>query len=305
LTGIQPPAGNSGGIEMKKLLILIVFILPAVVFAGYTLVVKTEPFASVYVNGIYAGMSDIDGVLEITLSSSGEHRITVRKSWYIIFDDSAYVSYPGVVVFHAPLKRAGMLRVYSNVYPVEVYSEDQYLGKVNSVQDTIYVPEGSLYITFKSAGFIPETRLVNISYAKETSVNISLIEEVLSINLKIEPEIFSPNGDWYQDYTTFYIYLSKPATLSIQVLDKDKKVVWQWSGKGKAGSNQINFSGSGISDGTYTVIAFAQTEKESFTATSVLTIDRSSYTYTKEIVLTTAAIAVTGLLFMFLISAGL
>ncbi|HEY8542552.1 MAG TPA: hypothetical protein VIL29_09215 [Pseudothermotoga sp.] len=293
---------------MRKLTILVslfILFISILACASYVVVVRTEPFANVYVNGIYAGISDINGFLQITLSSSGEHRITVSKSWYLVFDGLVYVSQPGQVVVYAPLSRAGSLRVYSNVYPVEVYSENRFLGKVNSVKDTVYVPEGSVYITFKASGYIPETRLLNISYLKETSVNINLIEEVLSVSLKVEPKEFSPNGDWYNDTTTFYVYLSKPAQLTINIVDINQNTVWQWSGKGKPGSNQISWDGKDIPDGDYTVKAIAQTEKESFIATDSVRIDRSHYTNTKEIILTTTFIAVGALVFMFLISSGL
>lgn len=290
---------------MKKFLVLISLLVTILVSAGYVVVVKTEPFASVYINGVYAGISDINGLLQITLSTSGEHRITVSKSWYLVFDGLVYVSQPGQVVFYAPLSRAGSLRVYSNVYPVEVYSQERFLGRVDSVKDTVYVPEGSVYITFKASGYIPETRLLNISYLKETSVNINLVEEALSINLKVEPKEFSPNGDWYNDYTTFYVYLSKPAQLTISVVDNNQNTVWQWSGKGKAGSNQLSWDGKGIPDGDYTVKAVAQTDKETFVATDLVRIDRSHYTNTKEIILTTTFVAIGALIFMFLISSGL
>lgn len=290
---------------MRKLIVLISLLTAILVSANYIVVVRTEPFANVYVNGIYAGISDINGVLQITLSSSGQHRITVNKNWYLVFDGLVYVSQPGQVIFYAPLNKAGNLRVYSNVYPVEIYSENRFLGKVESVKDTVYVPEGSVYITFKANGYIPETRLLNISYLKETSVNINLIEETLSINLKVEPKEFSPNGDWYNDCTTFYVYLSKPAQLTINVVDNNQNIVWQWNGKGKAGSNQISWDGKDVADGNYTVKAIAQTTNESFVTTESVKIDRSYYTNTKEIILTTAFIAAGALLFMFLISSGL
>ncbi|MFN3282664.1 MAG: hypothetical protein ACK40Q_00315 [Pseudothermotoga sp.] len=290
---------------MKKLMVLIFLFSVVLVSASYVVIIRTEPFANVYVNGIFAGISDIYGVLQITLSSPGQHRITVSKNWYLVFDSIVYLSQPGQVIFYAPLTRAGNLRVYSNVYPVEIYSENRFLGKVDSVKDTVYVPEGSVYITFKASGYIPETRLLNISYLKETSVNINLIEEVLSINLKVEPKEFSPNDDWYNDYTTFYVYLSKDAQLTISVVDNNQNVLWQWTGKAKAGSNQVSWYGKGVADGEYTVKAVAQTEKETFVATESVRIDRSHYTNTKEIILTTTFIALGALLFMFLISSGL
>jgi len=289
---------------MKKLCVFAFLLTAVLVGASYVVVVNTEPFANVYVNGIYAGIADINGVLQITLSSSGQHRITVSKSWYVVFDGFVYLSQPGQIIFYAPLRRAGSLRVYSNVYPVEVYSEDKFLGRIESVRDTISVPEGSQYITFKAAGFIPETRLLSFSYLRETSVNIDLIEEVLSINLKVEPSEFSPNGDWYRDNTTFYIYLSKPAQLTISVVDSDQKILWQWSGNGKAGSNQIVWDGKGVADGEYTVKVRAQTEKEVFVTSGFVKIDRTHYTNTKEIILTTTAIALGALVFIFLISAA-
>ncbi len=289
--------------ERVRFLIQLVLMCTAIVSFGQVLVVVlAEPFSMVYLNDFYYGMVGIDGKLEISLSSPGQYKVKVVKDWFIAYESVVYTSPNTRIVVAAQMRRAGALRVFSNVYPVEVYIEGKYLGRINSVKDTLYVPEGTQYVTFKSDGFVSETRLLTFNYMKETSVNINLIEEALALDLKVEPEIFSPNGDWYQDTTTFYIYLSKPAQLVVEVLDQSQTVLWKWSGKGKSGTNTIIWTGSGLSDGTYEVRVTARSDTEAFYASRPVTIDRSVYTYTKEVTLTVLGVGLFGALLFFLLS---
>lgn len=290
---------------MRRLLLILSSLVCVAVFANYVVLVQTEPFAWIYVDGIYKGMANIEGVLLLTFQSPGQYKITVTKSFYVPFETVVFVSQTGhQIIVQAPLKRAGQLRVFSNVYPVEVYAEEYYLGTVRSVRDTLLVPEGSQYLTFKASGYQPQTHLVNVAYGKETTVNLSLVEETLVVNLKIEPKTFSPNNDWYQDTTTFYVYLSKPADLLINVVDKSGRIVWSRSMKGKAGTNTTVWQGIGVEDGEYTVEVIANAQEEQFVARDTVVVDRSVYTYTKEKILTISAIGVGAVLLMLLISAS-
>lgn len=274
----------------------------ALVLANYVVVVRTEPFSAVYVDGIYRGITNIEGVLVLTFQSTGQYRITVSKSFYLPFEGVVLVTQAGQIYVEAPLRRGGYLRIFSNVYPIEVYAEQRYLGIVRSVKDTVLVPEGSLYLTFKASGYQPQTQLVNIAYAKETTVNLTLIEETLVVNLKVEPKSFSPNNDWYQDTTSFYIFLSKPADLIINVLDKTNKIVWSRNLKGKSGTNTVVWYATDVPDGEYIVEVTASTPEETYTARETVIVDRSVYTYTKEKILTISAIGLGAVLLMFLIS---
>ncbi|HBT38770.1 MAG: Uncharacterized protein XD58_1090 [Thermotoga sp. 50_1627] len=289
---------------MKRFWLLVLVFVYTLVLAEYVVVVRTEPFSWVYVDGIYRGITDINGVLVLTFQTPGQYRISVTKSFYLPFEGVVLVTQAGQAVVQASLKRAGQLRVFSNVYPVEVYAEDYYLGTIRSVKDTVLVPEGSQYLTFKASGYQPQTHMVNVAYAKETAVNLTLVEETLTVNLKIEPKTFSPNNDWYQDATSFYIYLSKPADLIVNVVDKSDRTVWTKSLKGKAGTNVLAWYGTGVEDGEYVVEVVARTPEESYTARETVFVDRSVYTYTKEKILTVSAIGLGAVLLLLLISSS-
>lgn len=290
---------------MRRFWILLLALVCIAAFADYVVVIRAEPLSWVYVDGIYRGMTNLEGVLVLTFQSAGQYKITVTKAFYLPFETVLVVTQPGQTFVQIPLRRAGQLRVFSNVYPVEVYAEDLYLGMIRSVRDTILVPEGSQYLTFKASGYQPQTLLVNVAYARESTVNVTLIEEALVLNLKVEPRTFSPNDDWYQDTTTFYMYLSKPANLEVRVLDRSGRTVWMRSLKAKAGTNTMVWYGTGVEDGEYVVEAVASTENETYTARETVLVDRSTYTYTKEKILTISAIGLGAVFLMLLISASL
>ncbi|AEH51524.1 PEGA domain-containing protein [Pseudothermotoga thermarum] len=289
-------------IKAKFLAIFAILCVGVIALGQVLVVVQAEPFSMVYLNDIYYGMVGIDGKLEITLTSYGQYRVRVVKDWFVAYESVVYTSPNTRIVIAAQMKRAGALRIFSNVYPVEVYIEGKFIGRANSVKDLLYVPEGTQYVTFKSDGYIPETRMLTFNYTKETAVNINLIPEALMVDLKIEPEAFSPNGDWYKDTTTFYIYLSKPAQLVVEAIDQNKNVVWSWRGKGKSGTNTIIWTGVGLPDGTYEIRVTALTDSEAYYVSRPVTIDRSVYTYTKEITLTVLGIGLFGVLLFFLLS---
>lgn len=287
-----------------RAVVVLILMFCTLTLASYVVVVRTEPFASVYVDGVYRGMTNVEGVLVLNFQSTGQYRITVVKSFYVPFEGVVFVTQAGQILVEAPLRRGGYLRIFSNVYPVEVYAEQRYLGTVRSVKDTILAPEGSIHLTFKASGYQPQTQLVNIAYARETTVNLTLIEETLVVNLKVEPKSFSPNNDWYQDTTSFYIFLSKPADLIVNVLDKTNKIVWSKTLKGNSGTNVVVWNATDVPDGEYSVEVVANTPEESYTARETVIVDRSVYTYTKEKILTVSAIGLGAVLLLFLISAS-
>lgn len=268
---------------MRFYVVLFLLISILTVAYDYSIVVQTEPFLNVYLDGVFVGATDFEGKLTIPLRNAGKFEITINGSWIVPSTVFATVYYPGENFVVVPVRRAGALRIFSNIYPVEVYCQDMYLGTVQSVKDIVYAPEGTVNITFRSPGCVSIEKSLSFSYRKETSVSITFHEEELNVDLKIEPETFSPNGDWYQDETTFYIYLSKSASLEINIYDSSGQKVFHWEGQGKPGTNQLTWNGENTPDGTYRAELLAQTEGEEYTAVSYVTIDRSNYTYTKEI----------------------
>jgi hypothetical protein len=273
-----------GGDTMRKFLPILFLLIASAVLAGdYVLIVYSEPLSQVFVNGNYVGTVDVTGQMILTLNSSGKFTITVRKSWYIPFESEIIVSSPGEFVIFANLKEAGALRVFSNVYPVEVFAEGMYLGKIHSVKDVLYVPAGTVTLTFKAPGYKEEAVTVQVKPRSENTINIYLEEKALALDLKVEPERFSPNGDWYNDKTTFYIYLSKPADLSVEVLNDRGETIWFRQLKGSEGTNKVIWDGKDASDGRYRVRVTASTDDEMQSVEKEVIVDRSEYTYFKEL----------------------
>ncbi|MCD6551593.1 FlgD immunoglobulin-like domain containing protein [Thermotoga sp.] len=268
---------------MRKFLPVFLLLTATVMASNYVLIVYSEPLSQVFINGNYVGTVDVTGQLVLTLDSSGKFVITVKKSWYLPYEGEIVITGPGKFVVFAHLREAGALRVFSNVYPVEVFAEGMYLGKVYSVKDVLYVPSGTVTLTFKAEGYKEKTVTVQVSPRSERTLNIYLEEKVLELNLKIEPEKFSPNGDWYEDQTTFYIYLSKTADLKVKVLDDQGRVVWSRELTGSEGTNKVTWNGKGVPDGRYRVRVTASTNDEIQSVEQEVIVDRSEYTYFKEL----------------------
>ncbi|PLV56842.1 FlgD immunoglobulin-like domain containing protein [Thermotoga sp. SG1] len=283
---------------MRKFLPIFLILAATVMAGNYVLVVYSEPLSQVFINGNYVGTVDVTGQLVLTLNSSGKFVVTVKKTWYVPFEGEIIITSPGEFVIFANLREAGALRVFSNVYPVEVYAEGMYLGKIYSVKDVLYVPAGTVTLTFKAEGYKEKALTVQVKPRSENTLNIFLEEKVLELNLKIEPKKFSPNGDWYEDQTTFYVYLSKPADLRIEVLDDQGEVVWSRRLTGSEGTNKITWNGKGVPDGRYKVRVIATTENEIQSVEQEVIVDRSKYTYFKELFIGSTLLIVLLLLFI-------
>jgi len=272
---------------MRRLFLFSILLAAVLTIAQSYIVIYSEPFSEVYINGRYYGMVGISGQLTIPVDSTGRFIVTVRKTWYLPFEGEVVITSPGRVVVFATLKEAGTLRVFSNVYPVEVYSEGRYLGKVFNVQDVLSVPVGSRELTFKAEGYQEITMTVQVAPRRETTVNLLFRPKILEVNLVVSPQRFSPNDDWFEDQTTFYVYLSKPAQITVEVVDQRGQTVWRRQARGIEGTNRFVWDGKGVPDGTYTVRVRVTADDEVQEIEQYVIVDRSRYTYTKEIVLTT------------------
>ena len=76
-----------------------------------------------------------------------------------------------------------------------------------------------------------------------------------------EPETISPNGDGQADATTLTYRISAPANVTLEIADEIGGVVATvvdrvWT---PAGQHAVEFDGSGIADGNYTVVVTART----------------------------------------------
>ncbi|HOJ95146.1 MAG TPA: PEGA domain-containing protein, partial [Fervidobacterium nodosum] len=122
----------------------------------YSVIIYTgEPFATVYIDEAFAGKTDTFGKLVVQFSSEGYHTVWVVSS-------NQYITYERVIfkvekqpkyvyVFGTGL---GKLTVFSNVYPVYVYTLDgKGAGVIEKRGDSLLVPTGNYKIRLESPGY--------------------------------------------------------------------------------------------------------------------------------------------------------
>ncbi|QTA37888.1 PEGA domain-containing protein [Thermosipho ferrireducens] len=243
-----------------------------------------EPLIDVYVDGVYAGKTDVFGSLLIKFSSAGYHTITLEGEYYLKATYNFYVDKEGTYL-NLPLQPAGKLTIFSNVYPVEIYGNGIYFGKVYSLEDSIKIPVGTFNLIFSSPGYENATSTVTINFQESQAVEVNFIPKKLKMYIRSKNNSFSPNGDWYNDKWQVEIFLSTYATVTITIVNDNNKIVYFYTFRGKPNLNIFTWDGSNVSDGNYKVIINSQTENESKTVETYVSIDRSNYTYLKEITL--------------------
>ncbi len=259
-----------------------------------------ESHIPVFIDGQYAGETNVFGQLAVTFAGGGQHIAWAKSSdWYRSYEQVIfYVEKNPKVVYLTPTFR-GKLTIFSNKYPVYVYLKDSVLlGTVEKDSEPLIVPQGNYDLIFWVPGYENIKRSVNILTNQENPVWLEFVESPFNVELRIVPETFSPNGDWTDDTTIIKIYSSKEATGSIQIKDFSGKIVYNEAIHVKPGLTEITWNGNGASDGTYTAIVLLSDGVETMTREAKVIIDTSKYTYQKEIILgiTTTFLALLGYL---------
>lgn len=267
----------------------------------YSVIIYTgEPFATVYIDEAFAGKTDTFGKLIVQFSSEGYHTVWVVSSYQyityerVIFKVEKQPKY--VYVFGTGL---GKLTVFSNVYPVYVYTLDgKGAGVIEKRGDSLLVPTGNYKIRLESPGYETLESQVSIAYAKETPIWVEFKPLPFNLELIVKPEKFSPNGDWKDDECYIKIYSSRSAEGTLQITDFSGKIVLEKSLTVKPGTTEIKWDGGGNKDGTYTVSVLLSDGINRVEKKANVIIDTSTYTYTKEITLTflTVFLAIMGYL---------
>ncbi len=266
------------------------------------LYIRSQPYVNVYIDGIYAGGTGYDGVLYVQGVKVGYHELKFSKEWYIP-QKINYNVLPGDNFLSVTLNGAGMLKVRSNVYPVEVKADGKYVGKVNNSESGIYLPIGMHVLTFSNPEYLSVRKNVNFAFQKLTTVNLQMKLKPLTMKVNISPNPFSPNGDWYQDTTTFYVTLSRHGTLKIEIYSPKGNLIWTREIEASYGTNRVTWDGNsdeGIAmpNGVYKVIFTINSYGKSMTKSLNVVINKNGYTYLKQIIIIGGIALVLGLLYL-------
>jgi hypothetical protein len=268
------------------------------------LYVYSQPYIQIYIDGTYAGGTGYAGYTYITGIPVGYHVLTFSKEWYI----SQKINYnlnPGDNYLSVNLSQAGMLKVDSNVYPLKIKIDGQDYGQIDKTDKGIFVPTGSHNVEFSSPQYLPYETNLNFAFQKVTEIPVSLELKPLEISLNASPNPFSPNGDWFEDTTNFYVTLSRSGYVQISVYASNDTVVWYRNYNALYGRSSVTWDGNDLNgnpmpNGVYKVVATVQSYGQTMSAQTNVVIDRSHYTYLKEIILVGGILILVGLVFLIL-----
>jgi len=246
-----------------------------------------EPFAAVYIDGKYAGNTDVFGRIVVKFDAEGYHSVwVVSSNKYVSFDKIVFYVEKQPKIVYIPSTRLGELTIFSNVYPVSVYSPKGLLyGVVKKDGERVLAPVGLQELVFSSPGFEDIKQSVNVQYGKESPVWLKFSPVPFNLELIVSDK-FSPNGDWTDDECVIKIYSSRPASGSIQIVDNSGIIVYEKPLKIDAGTTQLKWDGKGYPDGVYTVKVLLSDGLTTIQKEARTIIDNSVYTYAKEITIT-------------------
>ncbi len=266
-----------------------------------TFYLSSQPYVSVYIDGVYAGGTGYNGVLYLSGVPVGYHELKLSKEWYVT-QKTDYRVRPGDNYLNVNLSQAGMLKVSSNVYPISLTVDGQDYGTIDDQNEGMYVPVGSHSVELTNPEYQPYISTMNFNFQQTSNIRISLGLKPLNISMVAAPNPFSPNGDWIDDTTDFRVNLSRSGDLEVRVYAGDK-MVWYRNVNAEYGNNNVIWDGNSLDgqampNGVYRVVATVNSYGETMSATTNVVIDKSVYTYFKEIVLGVGLLAVVGILLL-------
>lgn len=266
------------------------------------LYVYSQPYVQIYVDGTYAGGTGYLGYTYITGIPAGYHVLKFSKEWYIS-QQMNYNLHPGDNYLSTNLSQSGMLKVNSNVYPLTIRIDGKDYGQIDNADKGLFVPVGSHEVDISNPQYVPYKASLNFDFQKTTEIPISLELKPLELSLKISPNPFSPNGDWFEDTTNFYVKLSRAGYVQISVYASNGEVVWYRNYNAPYGTSSTTWNGDDLngtpmSNGVYRVVANVQSYGQDMSAQTNVVIDRSHYTYLKEITIIGGILLLVGLVFL-------
>jgi len=298
LDGYQNYYNNSVLVTPNQTSQLIVNLVPL----NGNLYVYSQPYVQIYIDGVYAGGTGYLGYTYITGIPAGYHTFTFSKEWYI----SQRMNYnlnPGDNYLSVNLSQAGMLKVDSNVYPLRVKVDGQDYGQIENADKGLFVPVGSHDVELSNPQYLPFRTNLNFTFQRVTELPISLELKPLELSLKASPNPFSPNGDWFEDTTNFYVTLSRAGYVQISVYASNDDVVWYRNYDAPYGRSQVTWDGNSLNGspmpaGIYRVVATVQSYGQTMSTQTNVVLDLSHYTYLKQIIIIGGILILVGLLFL-------
>ncbi|MFN3691730.1 MAG: hypothetical protein ACK4R7_02450 [Fervidobacterium sp.] len=252
----------------------------------YSVVIYTStPNAIVFIDEKYAGVTDSSGRLVVQFSSEGTHLLLVKTSNPFLHYERVYfiVEKKPKAIYITPVG-LGKLTIFSNVYPVFItLPNGKGAGVITKSGESVLLPAGSYEIILSSPGYEPVRTQANVPFTKETPLWVEFKPVEFKLELFVQPDKFSPNNDWYNDFCTIKLYSSRNAEGVLQISDFSGKIVYEKQIEVKTGVNEIKWDGAGNKDGAYTVTVLLYDGVKEIRKDATVTIDTSSYTYTKEI----------------------
>ncbi len=266
------------------------------------LYVYSQPYVQIYLDGVYAGDTGYAGYAYITGIPAGYHRIRFSKEWYVSQRMNYNVN-PGDNYLSISLSMAGMLKVNSNIYPLDVKIDGQNYGQIDNADKGIFVPAGTYEVELSNPQYLPYKTQLNFSFQHTTTADISLQLKPLEISLRASPNPFSPNGDWFEDNTDFYVNLSRSGYVQISVYASNDSLIWYRNYNAPYGVSSVTWDGNSIDgrpmpNGIYKVVTAVQSYGQSASAQTNVVIDKSHYTYLKEIIIVGGILLMIGLAFL-------
>lgn len=250
--------------------------------------IHSQPYVRVYIDGVFAGGTGYDGLLYLTGVRVGYHRLRFEKEWYIA-QTINYKVLPGDNYFSMNLSAAGLLKASSNVYPLLLKIDGKSFGEIKNSNMGIYVPIGSHSIEFSNPEYLSVKKVMNFEFQKTSYTSVHLSLKPLTLSVKAQPNPFSPNGDWYDDTTTFYINLSRSGNVKAEIFSGEQEI-WYRNISASYGITKITWDGNSLSgqampNGVYKVKISVESYGQTMVKSLDVTINKSGYTYLKEIII--------------------
>ena len=253
-----------------------------VVSGSVEIVFVGEPGVSIYVNASYVGTIGSDGKLKISLTIGSRYYVSADGDWFVQVGEPDVVKVGEDVIVFLKVAKASRIRVLSNVYPVSVFVDGEFYGRVESPQDTVKVLSGYRNVVLKAEGFKEIEKKVALEWKKIVAIPADFEKLPKDLKLYLSSDTFSPNGDWYEDTLKIHIYSTFSATALLEIKGEDG-IVLEKELHLEVGDNIFEWDGKGAKDGEYTI----RVKADGITREKKVRIDRSVYTYRKEMTVLT------------------
>jgi len=233
----------------------------------------------------------------------GYHRLKFEKEWYIS-QTIDYKVFPGDNYLSMSLSAAGMLKVDSNIYPLSLRIDGKSFGEIEKSNMGIYVPIGSHSIEFSNPEYLSVEKVMNFEFQKNSYASVHLNLKPLTVFVKVQPNPFSPNGDWYEDTTTFYINLSRSGNVKVEIFSSGQRI-WYRNVSTSYGTTKITWDGNSLNgqampNGVYKAKISVESYGQTMTKSLDVIINKNGYTYLKEIIIISGLALLAGLMYMLL-----